>query len=180
MATCAVETCDRVAESRGWCGTHYERWRLGRDVAAPIRPGPEVRFWRHVTPSEHPDECWLWQGKRNSYGYGSLSVDKGSSMPAHRVSFEIHHGPIPLGMSVCHSCDNPPCVNPAHLFLGTQRDNMADMAAKQRSGGRRLTEADIRAIRMDPRNGAEVAAEWGITRTSVHHIRRRKTWKWVA
>lgn len=80
--------------------------------------------------------CWEWTGGKNRGGYGQLRVDGGrNKTPAHRFSYELHVGPIPEGMKVCHSCDNPGCVNPDHLWVGTQADNVHDMMAKGRGGG---------------------------------------------
>jgi DNA-directed RNA polymerase subunit RPC12/RpoP len=91
------------------------------------------RFWRYVM-SGAPDDCWEWAGGRDHHGYGRLHGEEGRSSvaKAHRVSYEIHIGPIPLGGNVLHTCDNPPCCNPTHLFLGTKADNTADMIAKGR------------------------------------------------
>jgi len=86
------------------------------------------RFWTKVDKSK---ECWEWQGGRNKQGYGMIQCD-GKSAKAHRVSWELLHGKIPEGIKVLHKCDNPPCVNPDHLFLGTQRDNMQDCSKKGR------------------------------------------------
>lgn len=91
---------------------------------------PEVvGFWRRVVKT---DTCWLWMGAK-SKGYGRYRIVRGAnSRRCHRVSWELAHGPIPPGMVVMHSCDNPSCVNPAHLSLGTQRDNVHDAIAKGR------------------------------------------------
>lgn len=90
----------------------------------------EVRFWKFVD-KRGPDECWGWKGTTNNTGYGNISVHQRPKQ-AHRVSYELNIGPIPEGMDVCHTCDNPPCTNPNHLFAGTRQDNVDDMIAKER------------------------------------------------
>jgi hypothetical protein len=88
-------------------------------------------FWARVKKSEAPDDCWLWAGAVNKAGYGQFSKGYGCTL-AHRYAWELVNGPIPLGLQICHKCDVPPCCNPAHLWLGTQKDNMADCVAKNR------------------------------------------------
>ena len=105
------------------------------------------RFEDKVIRGESPDDCWDWKGSIGTYGYGRLQAGaRGEGvLGAHRASWLIHNGPIPEGMAVLHRCDNPPCSNPCHLFLGTQAENMYDAIAKDRAP--QLTEGrNARAI----------------------------------
>jgi hypothetical protein len=88
------------------------------------------RFWRKVRKT---DGCWEWTASFRGLGYGQIKVNQ-KMLYAHRVSWEMANGPIPDGLCVLHHCDNPPCVNPDHLFLGTQADNMRDKVRKNRQG----------------------------------------------
>ena len=96
----------------------------------PLRIAPEVRFWKYV--KKMPSGCWEWQGGRLKGGYGQLRLPDGHVL-AHVFSWRLHKGPVPKGLLVCHKCDNPPCVNPEDLFLGTHQDNADDRTAKGRS-----------------------------------------------
>jgi hypothetical protein len=97
-----------------------------------------VRFWRFV---EKTESCWLWRGGRISKtGYGTTSVMR-KRILAHRASWELHNGPIPSGLWVLHTCDNPICVNPAHLFLGDRADNMRDAFQKGRIDMHKVSKA---------------------------------------
>src|SRR5882672_3448747 len=104
---------------------------------ARSRPGKD-KFWEKVNKT---DTCWLWTGKIARDGYGYLR-----DQAAHRVSWELHNGPVPEGKWVLHHCDIRPCVNPSHLFLGSRQDNMDDMSMKGRAG-KKLTAEDVRVIR---------------------------------
>lgn len=101
----------------------------------PSRP-LEDRFWEKVDKTTNPDGCWVWTGAVTAPGqHGRIWVaSEGRKVIASRVSWEMHFGPIPAGHEVCHTCDNPPCVYPGHLFLGTHRVNMQDASAKGRTG----------------------------------------------
>jgi hypothetical protein len=129
--------------------------------------------------------CLLWFGASQDEGYGTLVRD-GKYLLAHRVAWELAFGPIPDGMRVCHKCDCPPCINPAHLFLGTDADNQADCAAKGRarrgaSNGRAvLTEDDVRAIRLSSDTQEILAAMYGVHQGTISDAKTGKRWRHVS
>jgi len=143
------------------------------------------RFNDKYTP-EPNSGCWLWTSVLNQKGYGLLRVE-GRFQRAHRVSYELFKEPIPNEMCVLHKCDTPSCVNPDHLFIGTQKDNMHDMHRKGRgpnlkgsnSGKAKITEDDVRAIRADNRPHKIISQDYPISVKSVTNIRCRSNWPWV-
>lgn len=147
----------------------------------------QQRFWAKV---QKTDGCWLWTAYRNPAGYGMVPTSIRIPVLAHRASFLIATGIDPGEKCVCHNCDNPPCVNPDHLFLGTLADNNADMLAKGRySGGSRpgensplakLTAEDVIRIRRDFRfhgGGRKAAREFGVSAALISRIMLRQGWK---
>lgn len=137
--------------------------RTGRPPL-PVEP----RFWARTVKS---DGCWLWAAAVDRDGYGQLRV-RGVQSGAHRVSWAIHYGAIPEDLHVLHHCDNPRCVRPDHLFLGTTADNTADMIAKGRHPLITLTTTDVLLIRA--RAGADntaLAVEFGVHKATIRRIR---------
>ena len=152
-----------------------------RNVADRI-PDIVAHFWSQVDRGG-ADECWNWTGPtaQRTKGYGVFSLNR---LPkrAHRYAWEVTHGDIPAGMFVCHSCDNPSCCNPSHLFLGTPGDNSRDMVRKGRAGlsGRKLTDEDVHTIRVLLSNGetlTSIAERYGVTKTCICDIRKHRTWR---
>ncbi len=138
-----------------------------------------------------PGGCWVWMGSINSNGYGgiraaSLTDGGRSDIGAHRLSWMIHHGPIPPGICILHKCDNPPCVNPEHLWLGTYADNTADRVAKGRSGsasgesnGRaKLTDDQVAEIRVIGRSmfQREIGKLFDVDQSLISLILNNKRW----
>lgn len=137
--------------------------------------------------SDDPAACREWTGRKSDEGYGQVYW-QGKARQAHVVAWELRHGPVPKGLCVCHSCDNPPCCNWDHLFLGTHADNMADMAAKgrqasgERVAGAKLQESDIPVIRAlaSTLSRREIARRYGVCRDTIAKVVVGKTWRHVA
>ncbi len=149
----------------------------------------ETRFWRYVAKGKKR-ACWPWTGHRDADGYGRIMVrvktKRGHTVrPAHRVAYGLFVGPVPNELLVLHKCNNPCCVNPNHLRLGTPLENMAD---RSRSGNTlrgemspvaKLTAKDIRAIRRDTRYQYVIAKDYGIIQAHVSRIKRRTVWSHI-
>lgn len=152
---------------------------------AASRRLPEDRFWEKVQKS---DGCWIWTAHRSRTGYGKFLLD-GKATTATRFCWELHNGGIPAGLFVLHKCDNPPCVNPTHLFLGSLSDNMQDSSRKGRivngehHHSAKLTPTIVRSIRKAFRPGktniAALARHHGISTTAMYRVIIKRTWKHV-
>jgi hypothetical protein len=164
--------------------TNYHRTEAQKQHLREIFTKPPL-FERCIT---QPNGCLLWTGGFNAKGYGMTNVFRDGRWRAtstHRRAWELVNGPIPKGMCVCHKCDTPACCNVDHLFLGTNRDNMADMRAKcrQTKGSQKaiskLTEAQVLAIRADTRTHRTIAKDYGVSSPTITCIKTRKAWGWL-
>lgn len=154
-------------------------------------PQEVARFWSKVD-QRGPDECWAWQGWIDQKGYGYFGY-RYRMRRAHRISWLLTHGEWPGDLMVLHRCDNPSCVNPAHLFLGTAQDNTDDMIIKGRKrvgyrpkgsehGNSKLTEIDIPVIRKMLNDGYTmdaVAAHFNVARSTIGRVKSGACWKHI-
>lgn len=147
-----------------------------------------ARFWEKVDKNISYD-CWIWTGAKHPKGYGHIGIN-GNNHRVHRVSWELHHGrKIPIGMCVCHKCDNPSCVNPDHLFLGTHKDNAQDRNVKNRhvKGEQikfsRLTEEQVIEIKSIYTGKwgeqTKLAIEYNVGTSTISNIINGKAWKHI-
>lgn len=162
--------------------------QLHRDMTRTV----EQRFWDYVS-CEPNSGCWLWEGSQDRKGYGQLRLGLRSLRYATHIALELDGRPVPRGKCACHTCDLPSCVNPAHLFIGTPKQNTSDMVSKGRgspppirkgskNNQAKLHEQDVRAIRERLAGGQTLktlATEYGVTESAISYIRLRKTWRHV-
>ena len=183
---CLIDGCAEVPRSRGLCGRHYKRLLVHGDPTVTLNPRMDgatlaEKMAAYTDRSAGPDECWPWTRGKSSDGYGRVYANGGNAIAAHRVAYEMVHGPIPAGAEIMHSCDNPPCCNPAHLRYGSHAENMAEMSARQRAakGDRhtemRVTDAGVRHARWLHSVGMaqqDIAAIFGVSRPFMSRLIR--------
>lgn len=194
MNRCSVENCFRKRHGLGYCSVHYGRFRTHRDVNKVLKSGARPRKYLTILERFHASfeintvtGCWEWTGSKRSAGYGCMTWEK-KVIDAHRYSYELHKDKIPEKIFVCHTCDNKTCVNPAHLFLGTPGDNVADMVNKDRhSKGERknlnkLREHEVLAIMKrlaKGDKGCHIARDYGVSSCCISDIKRKKRWAYL-
>lgn len=136
----------------------------------------ETIFWSKVKKGE---KCWKWVGYCSKRGYGQIGID-GKVVYTHRYSWTLHYGKIPEGFNVLHKCDNPSCVRPDHLFIGSQSDNAVDMMKKGRSGTAKLDKQDVLRIRNIYANGlrnfSEIGRMFGVADYAISSIIKKRQW----
>ena len=185
---CSVSGCSQIHYGRSYCRFHYQRLRFHGDALwEPLRLSIAERFWSKVDKS---GDCWEWTAHRTPLGYGRFNTGDDFIEGAHRMAWRLSNGPIPAGTEICHHCDNPPCVNPEHLFLGSHADNMGDAARKKRLPGNRtrltpgakITPAmaqEIRALRGTAPYRV-IGARYGIGASQVCQIMLGRQWRQAA
>lgn len=193
-ATCTIDGCDEGHVARGYCHVHYKRWQEGRPIAEPVRHkqvpvGASLEERMIIcTPVADPDVCWEWSGTRNR-GYGIVR-DGRRQRGAHVVAWERANGSCLLnGYVIRHKCDNPPCVNPAHLEIGTHADNAQDAVMRNRTakgsanGMAKLHPAEVNGINLMLATGKyyqwEIGNAFNVSQTLVSHIKLGKAWGWL-
>lgn len=189
MKMCSVENCERKHYAKEFCQKHWSQVRRnGCIIKSYYEKSPEERFHEKYLNCGK-DNCWNWIAAKDSDGYGRFRDGKSKHMIlAHRFSYEIFHGQTPSGLFVCHTCDNPSCVNPSHLFLGSQKQNMNDMAIKERWRGylgdehykSALTSQQVILIReslLNSISSSTIAREYNVSKSAIEHIRHNRSWK---
>lgn len=189
--TCEVCRCSFVSKepSQKYCSRdcYYESIRRRPKAVLSPKEALEKRiaeFWKKVKVAGS-DECWIWTASTRKGGYGNFQSESGNG--AHRFSWFITYGPIPIGDWVLHKCDRPLCVNPRHLFLGSAQDNVEDRTSKGRScrGENhpigKLTEPQVREIRRRLGNESQssLAREFGVSQPAIAAIQYRRAWGWL-
>lgn len=188
---CSNDWCSKPAKVRGWCNNCYSRFQNGKDPTTKPRPkAPKnlaledrlsFRGWtviqRNTPYAEGP--CWEWGGSRDRKGYGTLSLPPKTTVFAHRLAYTLWVSD-PGDAGVLHHCDNPPCINPKHLWLGTTKDNLQDMTRKERGNTVKLTATEVAELRRrEYRRGCNViwAKEFGVSPSTISAARTGVTWR---
>ena len=182
---CSVDGCERPHECHGMCSIHRRRLqRYGDPLVRKYRSHGESIQWLRtaVATRDRSNGCWV-DGPFDSDDWGyPLAAYEGARGHASVFALIFSGQPRPDGLEVLHSCDNPPCVNPAHLRWGTHAENMAEaaergrMARGSKNGQARLSEAQVLAIRSDRRSGPTIGRAYGVSSTTVGRIKRRQAW----
>lgn len=190
LGTQSENVADRVAKGR----IRVEKKQNQPTAIREKYPKKDIahRFWSKVNKTENADVCWEWIACKDRSNYGVIRID-GKTVKAHRVAYELSYGKIPNGLGVLHRCDNPPCCNPTHLFVGNHAENMADMFAKGRRDNAKirgskqafakLNEQQVVAIRDEYAKGGitqkELAIKYGVSQPTIGDVIHKRWWKHI-
>ena len=162
---------DRDARRRKYCGKQCSMDALHASKKIPLKD----RFWCHVD-MQGPNQCWPWTRRLDPKGYGRTTDDNRKGAFAHRAAYMLTNGPIPDGLVIRHSCDNPACCNPKHLDVGTQADNIMDMLVRQRHTPTKIPLDIAWKMREDSIAGLptkDIAQKYGFERSTIKQLMRR-------
>lgn len=176
-----------------------------KNIVGPIPESTQARFWQKVDQSAGQDACWLWTTAHTHVGYGRFALTHQRTVYAHRLAYFLTYGEIPTDKIVCHRCDNPTCCNPAHLFVGTHKENVQDMIDKgrkprgenhwtfrspnsvargERQGSAKLSEEQVISLRTRYEahdcERKELAAEFHIDVTHLWRIAKGRNWQHIS
>jgi hypothetical protein len=172
--SCSVDQCGKLAKTKGLCAMHYTRMLRHGNTEGILQFGDPLERFHQKYAINPATGCWEWACYRHPKGYGILAIGKRKKVRAHRFAYERLVGPIPDGMQVCHTCDHRRCVNPGHLFLGTNQENVQDMWAKGRGARikKRLTWPMATNIRIMYCRGTSIELLAGIYMADEETIRQ--------
>lgn len=190
ISACDIDGCSNKSYVKGLCNAHYIRKSRKKPMLEKSwhQLSAKERLNKFIKVNEE-NQCWIWTGGKNKKGYGSLSYN-GKTTIAHRLSYELYIGQIPNEMLICHHCDTPSCINPGHLFLGTNLDNSNDKFSKgrnksspgQRNGNSKLTDDQVRSIKKKLKNGvkvSDISKQYEVSETNISYIKKEKTWSHI-
>lgn len=193
LSYCRIDGCLKINSAKGLCKPHYEQQRLYGDPLIKLKDHGvgntrEEKFWSKVKRTNNPDECWEWQGIKNSRGYGVSAILTVTPIirSAHRKAFYYAYGIVPTAF-ICHTCDNPPCCNPKHLYEGSYQDNANDRVRRGRQlrgslhGRAKVTDAEVLEMRRLA-NGhtiASLARQFHLSESATRSIIKGENWKHI-